>query len=201
MAYVGMDGSLIPGRVSAGVLPGDSLVAPTVIAVFEHGDADASGDGAVASPTARADAVAELARAVTGARDAADGIDIGFAYPSDPLWLDVEREELRMALDVLLARAVRSAADGSVAVRCMPHDGDAMLDVVVRRDEPLADADLTALFEGANPRRDAGGDPRTWDDGYDVLRTLVDACNGALHVAATGSGSDRITVRLPLVSA
>jgi signal transduction histidine kinase len=173
-----------------------------VIAVVED---DAAGtlveDTAAVSDDPRIDAVEAVSAAVAQARETASqrGIDIAYAYAGQPVWVRADEAELRRALDELLSGAVESATLGSLAVRCAPSDGDALLEILEVRHPDAAGTDLAALFDDrlAGEAPDEPPPPPVSGE-LTTLLTLVQSHHGILGVSSSPDAGSRITVRLPL---
>jgi PAS domain S-box-containing protein len=199
LAYRRRDGSLLQGRVTAGVLPTDSGDPVSVIALVEDASGDLPDEGVPSFAGARVDAVETVAGAVAQARDAAHekGIDIAYAYATAPVWVHADEPELRKAVDQLLTAALRSTRLGALAVRCTAHDGDALLEVLEVREPGIAGAELGAIFE---PRAQIdAGDTRPGDErALGHARALAQAQHGVVGMTSSPESGNRITMRLPL---
>jgi PAS domain S-box-containing protein len=194
------DGSLLQGRVTAGVVPGGAGASASLIALVEDASGDLPGDDdAVAFADARIDAVETVGDAVAQARDSAHekGIDIAYAYASAPVWVNADETQLRQAVDQMLATAVRSTKLGSLAVRCISSDGDVVLEVMELHDPGAAGADLGVVFDDGQ-LVEHGDTPKARERSLNRVRALARAHNGDVGMTSSPGGGSRITVRLPL---
>jgi PAS domain S-box-containing protein len=189
--FVCRDGSLLHGRVTAGVLPADRDGVASVLALVEDATGQLPGDEAAAPSGTRTDAVEAVAGAVARAREL--GVDVAFAYATEPLWVQADQAELRGAVDRLLATAVRAAPRGSLAVRCTASGTDALLEVLPLSDTDLAGADLGAVFG------EPGGEVAPLSARrLAPVRAVVEASNGTVGVSSAPGRGPGFTVSLPL---
>jgi PAS domain S-box-containing protein len=198
LAFMRRNGTLLQGRITAATIPGEASGTTSIIVLVE--DAANPDTESAAIHEERIDAVVTVADAVAQARDAAyeKGIDIAFGYSGDPVWVRADQAQLRRAVDHLLATTVRSAQQGSVAVRCTTLDGQALLEVLQVRKPGSAGADLSLIFgERAEPG-DADAEPVADGRALGPVQTLVRAQRGKVEVSSSTENGSRITLRLPL---
>jgi len=199
LGYLRKDGSLLQARITAGVIPGRSGHAASVIALVEDATSALPGADDAELGRARIDAVETVGAAVAEARDAASekGIDIAYAYASAPVWVRADEDELRRAVDELLASAVRTTQLGSLAVRCTERGGDALLEVLEVREPGEVGADLDRVFAAA-AEAEASAARQDRDRDLGSMRALVQAHEGNVGMTSSPESGNRITVRLPL---
>ena len=149
LGYVCADGSLLRTHVTAGIIEGEAGSPATIIAMVEPEDAPQDEEATPFIP--RIDAIEIVAEAVAQAREAVydKPVDIAFAYAPEPVWVRVDKNELRRTLDRVLDAAVRTAETGAVAVRCIVSDGDALLEVTEVPEPGAAGTDMASAFVGA----------------------------------------------------
>ena len=150
LGYICADGSLLATNVTAGIINGEGGAPATIIAMVEPADAPRDEEATPFVP--RIDAIEVVAEAVAQARESTHekGVDIAFAYAPEPVWVRVDKNELRRTLDQVLDAAVRSTAIGAVAIRCTAGDGEALLEVSDVPEPGAAGTDLDSAFGEAS---------------------------------------------------
>lgn len=138
--------------------------------------------------------------AVGPARQAAreKGLELLYQPAESPLPVDAEPAQLRRAVDHLLGNAVKFTPRGTVSVAVHDGSGSAILEV---RDTGIgiAESDLEAIFdeflqlEQGSTRRFGGVGL-----GLALVRTLVEAHHGEVHVTSEPEKGSHFTVTLPL---
>ena len=126
------------------------------------------------------------------------GLSVDVEIPARPLHVLAEPDQLRRAVDHLLANAVKFTPRGLVAVRCEARSGNAVLEV---RDTGIgiAGSDLASIFDEF--RQLEHGSTRRFGGlglGLALVRTLVEAYRGRVGVASAPGRGSSFTVTLPL---
>lgn len=121
--------------------------------------------------------------------------------PGTPgLWVNVDAERLRQAIDALLDNAIRVSGPGS-SVDVTVHAADGQAVIEMRDDGPgLAPEDLPVAFEqGVLRERYLGRRPVGAGLGLAIVRRIIDRSGGRVEAAEGNDGGAIFRILLPLV--